>query len=128
MWARMLNILIGTWLLVSAFALGMRGFVFGATVVLGIAVVAIEAFSFWRRDARYGTAIAGGLVLATAFGAAFTPTALAAGRDIAFWNNFFCGVALVVLSVGFRVPVSRRRWTPHPDRPERPIGSRRAEV
>ena len=120
----MLNILIGTWLLLSAFALGMTGFTFWATLLLGIAVVGLEARSFYRRDARWATAGVGVLVLLTAFGAAFSGGSVQT-RDLAFWNNFFCGVALVVLSLAFRVPLSRERWIPRPGAPERTYRSHR---
>jgi phosphoglycerol transferase MdoB-like AlkP superfamily enzyme len=117
MWARMLNILIGTWLFLSAFALGMSGVIFWVTLLMGLAVVGLEAMAFYRRDLRFGTAGAGLVLLVTAFAAGFSSTSLTQGRDLAFWNNFFCGVALVVLSLAFSGRVRKQGpWVPRHDR------------
>ena len=116
----MLNILIGTWLMISAFALGLGGALFWVTFLAGVFVVVLEAASFWRMDARYGTALVGLILLAAGFATAFASTTVTGGRDTGFWNAFFCGMALVILSVAFRSRVKSGPWVPG--------ANRRAEV
>ncbi len=112
----MLNILIGTWLMISAFALGLGGALFWVTFLCGVFAVLLEAGSFWRRDARYGTTLVGLILLLAGFATAFTGSAVTGARDNGFWNAFFCGLALVVLSLAVRTRVKAGPWMPGENR------------
>jgi hypothetical protein len=90
--SRYLNILVGLWLFVSAFVLRHSATQFTNTWVMGIIVAAIAALALAWPAIRYLNTLAGAWLIISAFA---LPAITAGAR----WNNFICGIVVVVLSL-----------------------------
>ena len=106
MTARIFNVLIGTWLIATAFAWGHGGAVATITLVCGALTAAIAIGSIFSGRLRLlGLAVAGVL---------FVATALFANRhEPAFWNNLIAAAASMVSTLlmgsGGRTSVRQER-------------------
>lgn len=103
--ARMLNILIATWVLVAAFAWPVPTGLFIAMMVLALGIIGGSVLHMYR-GGQLGrvTLSLGALLLVSGF-------LFQARSDFILWNNFLCGVAVGVLSL-VKSRENRGRWVP----------------
>lgn len=92
MLARFINILIAMWVIVAAFSYKPPVSQFVSMLIVGVLVMAFEALAFFSNRLRFVDTIVGAWLVLSAF-------VLPTGSDFVLWNNFFCGVAIVVLSM-----------------------------
>ena len=90
--SRYLNIIVGVWLFISAFAWRHSAAQFTNTWIMGIVVAAIAALALTWPTIRYLNTLAGAWLIMSAFA---LPTITAGTR----WNNFIVGIVVVVLSL-----------------------------
>lgn len=89
MTARIFNVLIGTWLAVSAFAWPHNRPGFGFALVCGVLTAVLAIGTLYSKFARYLNAlVAIVLVIST--------MTMVSSRDPTYWNNTICGVAIFV--------------------------------
>lgn len=111
MFARMINILIATWVLVAAFAWPMPTALFVAMVLVGLGVIAGSVLHMYRGRFRAVTLVFAALLVVSGF-------LFQARTDFILWNNFLCGVAIGVLSLLSTKETRRGRWIPSTTRRE----------
>jgi hypothetical protein len=104
--SRYLNIIVGIWLFISAFAWRHSAAQFTNTWIMGIIVVAIAAISLTWPAIRYLNTLAGAWLIISAF-------ALPAITPGTRWHNFIVGIVVVILSLAgapsLAAPVRRTR-------------------
>lgn len=88
--APILNVLLGLWLFVSAFALQRPTGQFVMTALLGIATAATAVFSIYTRAARY-------VNLGIAF-LLFFVSVLGSGPRASVWHNVVIAAVIVLMS------------------------------
>jgi len=103
--ARMLSILIATWILVAAFAFSPPPPLFVCMIVVGLISIGAEVLAMYRSRLRFIDTV---LALFLTFSGFLLSTG---GSDLLLWNNFFSGVALFVLSM-IPARIKRGPWMP----------------
>ncbi len=103
----MVNILLATWLFVTAFAFNAATAQFWSLLLVSVLVVAFEALSMWRNELRFVDTVLGlWLVLSVWL--------LPPRNDFIYWNNIVCGLLIVVMSM-IRSRVKHEPWVPSRD-------------
>lgn len=102
--ARMLNILIATWVVVAAFAFNPPTGLFVTMLLIGVLAIGTEIIGMYWQSVRFLDTILGLILLMSGF-------VLRPGSDLLMWNNFFCGFFIVLLSV-FQTNIKRGSWMP----------------
>lgn len=104
--SRYLNIIVGVWLFISAFAWRHSAAQLTNTWVMGIIVAAIATLALTWPTIRYLNTVAGAWLIISSFA---LPTITAGTR----WNNFIVGIVVVVLSLvgapSVATPIRRTR-------------------
>jgi hypothetical protein len=91
-WARIINIALGAWVFISAFAFNLAQSPKVDNVIVGAAIALVALWAIWNEGARYlNTALSVWLVLATV--AVFKLT------DAPLWSNVITGVIVFALSL-----------------------------
>jgi hypothetical protein len=101
--ARTLNLILGLWLFVSAFAFQRTSPAFTNAWIVGLAVAITALFGMTRPRARYGNTILSAWLLVSAF-------ALPHRSPAAFWHDLTAALLILLLSLvpGTMRPVPRR--------------------
>jgi hypothetical protein len=102
--ARMVNILLATWLFVTAFAFRPPSGQFVNLLIVPLLIVAFEVASMWRTNLRFVDAGLGLWLILSIW-------VLYPHNDFIYWNNFVCGVLIAVLSM-VRVRSETGPWVP----------------
>lgn len=100
--ARLINMAIGTWVFVAAFAFHNPPAQFVSMLILGLLVIAVEVGAMWSNSFRYLDMVLG-LYLA------ISGYILPVNHHFVLWNNLCCGIAIGILSM-FRTRLPARRW------------------
>jgi len=104
-WISALVALIGAWLVVQAYLLDPIAGNFWSDIIVGVALVALGGYNYYRRsDARNGSVAVGGFVallglwvIATPFLLGSTEGTAAVQSDIEFWNDIAVGTGVFLL-------------------------------
>jgi|AntRauTorcE11898_2_1112593.scaffolds.fasta_scaffold58422_1 hypothetical protein len=104
-WISALVALIGAWLLVQAFLLEPVAGNFWSDVIVGVALIALGGYNYYRRsDERHGSVAVGAFIallglwmIATPFVLGSTEGTAAVESDIEFWNDIVVGLATFLL-------------------------------
>jgi SPW repeat len=105
--ARMVNILLATWLFVTAFAFNATTAQFWSILLVSVLVLTFEVLSMWRNDLRYvGTALGLWLIVSVWL--------LPTRNDFIYWNNIVCGLLIAVMSM-ISSRLKHRPWVPSRD-------------
>jgi hypothetical protein len=98
----MLNMLIGTWLIFSAFAWTHTPGQFANTIVCGLLTVLFAVLSLYsRRGQQLGALLAVWLFLSGLFATSV--------KDPTAWNNALCAIAIFICSLSMNSPLRRQR-------------------
>lgn len=105
LWARFVNMAIGTWLFLSAFLWSHSPSLRTNTWMCGLLVVGFAAWAMWANVARF-------LNTAVAIWLFFSTLSIAQAASFTLWNNVFCAVTVFVLSlIPTRTTATRRILT-----------------
>lgn len=104
-WISALVALIGAWLVVQAYVLDPVAGNFWSDVIVGVALIALGGYNYYRRsDERHGSVAVGVFVallglwmIATPFVLGSTEGAAAVESDIEFWNDLVVGLIVFLL-------------------------------
>ena len=101
-WARYLNVLVGAWLLVSAFAWRHDQAASANTWICGILVLAFALWALWMPTMQWWNTLIGAWVVF----AGFALQHLSAATQ---WNNVILGVLILLISLVPSQPLPDRR-------------------
>jgi hypothetical protein len=98
----MVNILLATWLFVTAFAFNPSPPQFWSMLIVSVGVVTFECLSIWRDQLRYVDAALGAWLILSIW-------VLPTRNEFIYWNNCLVGILIVALSM-VRTRVKGRPW------------------